>query len=155
MDVFLAYLDHGNAKNASYQYIVVPSVSASALEAYAKKSPLEIVSNTSDLQAVRHNQLGLTQAVFYTAGRVTLQEGTTLSVESPSIVMVKMNGKKVTKISVVDPTHKLSSLKLTLNAKLEGSGLKWSIAQQGSNSVITVQLPTEGYAGQTVVMEFN
>ena len=69
--------------------------------------------------------------------------------------MVKMNGKKVTKISVVDPTHKLSSLKLTLNAKLEGSGSKWSIAQQGSNSVITVQLPTEGYAGQTVVMEFN
>ena len=156
MDVFLAYLEHGNAKNGSYQYIVVPNVSASSLEAYGKKVPLEIISNTSDLQAVANKQLGLGQVVFYTAGKVTLQEGITLTVDKPCIVMVKTTGKKVSKISIADPTHKLSSLKLTVNSRLEGSGPKWSIAQQGAKeSVVTVELPTAGYAGETVVMEMK
>jgi chondroitin AC lyase len=156
LDVFLAWLDHGNAKNASYEYIVVPNVSASSFDAYSKKLPVTIIANTPELQAVRNQPLGITQAVFYSPGKVALGDGITLSVENPCIVMVKMNGKKISKVSVVDPTHKLSSLKLTVNTKLEGSGENWSIAQQGNKeSVINVQLPTAGYAGQTVVMEMK
>ena len=70
--------------------------------------------------------------------------------------MVTMKGKRISKVAVADPTHKLSSIKLTVNAKMSGSGTTWSIAEQGTNeSVITVQLPTAGYAGQTVVMEMK
>lgn len=156
LDVFLAYIEHGNAKNASYEYVVVPNVSASSLDAYSKKLPLKILSNTASLQAVTNSELGITQAVFYTAGKVTLKEGITLTVDGPCIVMVQMTGKKVNKISAADPAHKLSSLKLTINAQLQGSGENWSIAQQGKKeSVVTIQLPTLGYAGQTVVMEMK
>ena len=156
MDVFLAYLDHGNAKNASYEYIIVPNVSAASLETYSKKLPLMIISNTSELQAVRNIILGITQAVFYKAGKVAIGDGVTLTTDSPCIVMVTMNGKKISKISVADPTHKLSTLKFTVNTKLEGSGNNWSIAGSEKNeSTITVQLPAEGYAGQTVVMHIH
>jgi chondroitin AC lyase len=156
MDVFLAYLDHGNAKNGTYAYIVVPNVSASSLDTYSKKLPVEIISNTSALQALTNKKLGITQAVFYSAGKLALQEGITVTVDSPCIVMIKTTGKKVNTISVADPTHKLSSLKLTVNAALAGSGPNWSTAQQGTKeSVITVELPTAGYAGQTVVMDIK
>jgi chondroitin AC lyase len=155
LDVFLAYIEHGNAKNASYEYVVVPNVSATSLDAYAKKLPLQIIANNPALQAVTNRQLGITQAVFYATGKVTLPEGITLSVDNPCIVMVKMNGKKVSKISVAEPTHKLSTLKLTVNANLAGSGSNWNVVQQGSNSTITVQLPVEGYAGETMVMEMK
>ena len=156
LDVFLVWLDHGNAKNASYEYIVVPNVSGSSLDAYSKKLPVTIISNTPELQAVRNQLLGITQAVFYSPGEVALGNGITLSAENPCIVMVNLNGKKISKVSVVDPTHKLSSLKLTVSTKLEGTGSNWSIAQEGNKgSVINVQLPTAGYAGQTVVMEMK
>jgi chondroitin AC lyase len=156
LDVFLAYLDHGNAKDASYEYVVVPNVSATSLDAYSKQLPVTIVANTPELQAVRNQPLGITQAVFYAAGRISLGNGINLSAESPCIVMITMNGKKIRKIAVADPTHKLSSLSLTVNAKLQGSGANWSISNSGTNeSVITIQVPTAGYAGQTVVIEMK
>lgn len=155
LDVFLAYVDHGNAKNASYQYIVLPGASASSIVAYRKKLPVTILSNTSELQAVNHKLVGITQAVFYTAGKLPLGEGIILSVDNPCIVMVTMKSKRIVQMSVADPTHKLSAVKLRVNAKLNGSGSGW-IAEQGKNeSVITVQLPQAGYAGQTVVMELR
>ena len=75
LDVFLAYVDHGNAKNASYEYMVVPNVSTTSFEAYSKNPPVTIISNTSALQAVYNKSLGLTQAVFYAPGKVALGEG--------------------------------------------------------------------------------
>ena len=156
LDVFLAYLDHGNAKNCIYEYIIVPNVSASSLETYGRKLPVTIISNTPELQAVYNKGLRMTQAVFYVPGKVSLGDGITLTTDSPCIVMVTMNGKKVSKIAIAEPTHKLSSLKLTVNTKIEGSGNNWSVAEQGKKeSVIKVQLPTAGYAGQTVVMELK
>ena len=156
LDVFLAYVDHGNAKNASYGYVVVPNVSATSLDAYSRQLPVTIIANTPELQAVRNQPLGITQAVFYAPGRISLANGVTLSVANPCIVMITMKGKNITKIAVADPTHKLSSLDIAINTKLQGSGNNWSITNPGtSESVISVQLPTAGYAGQTVVMEIK
>ena len=156
LDVFLAYLNHGNARNAQYQYIVVPNVSPTSIDAYSKKPSVRIISNSPQLQAVHNPSLGMTQAVFYAPGSVEIVSGVTLSVSEPCIVMTTTKGKSITKIAVAEPTHKLTSLKLTVNSKLQGTGDNFSIASEGTNkTTITVQLPREGYAGQTVVMEFK
>jgi hypothetical protein len=149
-------MDHGNAKNASYEYIVVPNVSAASLEAYSKNLPLTIISNTPELQAVSNNLLGITQAVLYTPGKIAVGDDIELAADNPCILMVTRKGKKIIKVSVADPTHKLSSLSLTINRRVGGSGTNWNVVEQGNNaSVITVQLPTAGYAGQTVVMQMK
>ena len=156
LDVFLAYLNHGNARNAQYQYIVVPNVSPTSIDAYSKKPSVRIISNSPQLQAVHNPSLGMTQAVFYAPGSVEIVSGVTLSVSEPCIVMTTTKGKSITKIAVAETTHKLTSLKLTVNSKLQGTGDNFSIASEGTNkTTITVQLPREGYAGQTVVMEFK
>ena len=154
LDVFLAYIDHGNAKDGSYEYTVVPNVSSPSLDAYSKKPAATILSNTPQVQAVSNQALGITQAVFYVPGQISLGDGLKLSAQNPCIVMVKKNGKKITTISVADPTHKLSSVKLKVNARLQGSGTNWT-TKTDKESEITIQLPTAGYAGQTVIMEMK
>jgi chondroitin AC lyase len=66
-DVFMLWFNHGNRpQNGSYQYIVVPGVSEQELnETAGNNRNIEILSNTSDIQAVKHNQLGICQIAFY------------------------------------------------------------------------------------------
>ena len=157
-EIFSLWLDHGTKpQNASYAYIVVPGIGASAVGEYSKNSNISILSNTAEMQAAQHKGLNITQVVFYTSGTIKLSDNITLSAESPCLVMVKMAGKQVAKIAVSDPTHKLTSLQLKVNAPVEASGKNWQSVwdKQSKSSVIQVQLPGEAQAGSSVVMEMS
>ncbi len=71
---------------------------------------LTILSNTSAVQAVRHNRLGISQVVFYEPGTITLEKDLDLSVDQPCIVMIKHVGDTVEKITVSDPARKHDAL---------------------------------------------
>ena len=71
--------------------------------------------------------------------------------------MIKTNGQNIEKLTVSDPTRKLSALQVTTNTKVDGKGKNWNSLwnSEKKNSLIQIDLPTGGYAGQSVVVNFS
>ncbi|MCK2220227.1 polysaccharide lyase beta-sandwich domain-containing protein [Actinomadura sp. ATCC 31491] len=70
------WLDHGtDPARAGYAYVLLPGASAAATRARAEDAGrVEIAANGPAVQAVRAAALGLTAAVFWTAGRLPARE---------------------------------------------------------------------------------
>ena len=107
------------------------------------------------MQAVKHGGLHISYIVFYKPGTIEIEKNMRLTAENPCIVMIKSNGNKIEKIVVSDPTQKLASLQLNTTARFESSGKNWKSIwdKEKNSSVIHVDLPTEGNAGQSVIIE--
>jgi chondroitin AC lyase len=151
-EVFSAWLDHGRQpKNASYTYIVVPNASSGDLDSYMKNAGIEVLSNTTSLQAVTNRQSGITQVVFYEPG--TLQfAGFSLSAKQPCIIMVDKDA-----ITVSEPTQKLGSLIFAINKKVNGTGEQFKADWDESKKTTTVEvmLPNAGMAGSSTIIPFQ
>ena len=89
-DVFSLWIHHGvKPANGAYSYIVVSGADTNKMTAYAANLPVKILSNTTELQAVRNERMGLSQAIFYQPGQVTLRPGLRLQVDQPCMVEVE------------------------------------------------------------------
>ena len=157
-EVFTAWINHGTAPVAAdYAYIVVPAIASTAIDQYRKSSSISIISNTPQLQAVKNRQLNIIQAIFYHAGSIPLSATLSINVESPCIVMIEMDGKRIKKMSVSDPTHLLTNLRFTIAAPVKIVGTYGTVSwnKEGKSSTIEVKLPEGGYAGKSVEVEFG
>jgi chondroitin AC lyase len=151
-------MDHGvKPQNASYVYIVVPGIEKAAIDNYSQQPGISILANTPKIQAVQHKGLNLTQIVFYQAGSIKISKDLTITANSPCLLMIKTDGKNIEKLTASDPTRKLSSLQVVANTKLNGGNEHWKSHwnSEKKNSLIQIDLPTEGYAGQSVVLNFS
>lgn len=146
---FTVGIEHGiNPVNETYAYLVYPNTSAVSIQSYKANLPIQILSNSNTIQAVYHTSLKITQAIFYTAGNLTLANGKILSVNAPAAVTIKENDSSY-QVSVGNPLCESSnpvSLELTMDAKLSGSNITWN----GTKSTINIALPQGDYAGQSV-----
>ena len=158
MEVFSLWIDHGvKPQDASYEYVVVPGAKASDMESYEKSSPVEILVNKPEVQAVRHRKLNRTQIIFYRAGKVKMYDDITLEADQPSMILVKANDKGIEQITVSDPTHKLTALRLRISGMIEGAGENWESTynKKEKESLMDIVLPSDGYAGQSVVINLT
>jgi len=158
MEVFSLWLDHGvSPQQAAYAYIVVPTTKTASLERYTKDSPIEILANGKDLQAVVHKGLNRSELVFYQPGKIALHDRLTVSAENACMMMLLSNGKTIEKMVVSDPSRKLDSLHVTTTARVEGAGKNWRSVwdKKAKLSLIDIALPTGGYAGESVVLSFS
>ncbi|MEX2605770.1 MAG: polysaccharide lyase 8 family protein, partial [Kiritimatiellia bacterium] len=108
--------EHGmDPQNASYQYVILPSVSESELQTFAKSGNISIHSNTEKIQAVRDNKNQITAIIFYEPGEIA-----GVKADQPCIVILQ-NTPSSYDLAVVDPTHKLKEMKieLALNTHLQ------------------------------------
>lgn len=157
LDVFKLWIDHGKRpSNATYEYIVVPGVTLQEMKA-AGKLDVEILSNTTSLQAVRHTGLRLQQVVFYKAGEIQLSDQVRLLCDQPGIVMVKMNGEKISEISVADPNRELWKFHLSVSGKLEKKSGDCTAAwnEKSDMTDISAELPKDVMAGQSITLKFE
>ncbi len=157
LDVFKLWIDHGKRpSNASYAYMVVPAVTLHEMKEGGMRH-VEILSNTTSLQAVRHTGLDLLQAVFYKAGEVQLSDQLKLVCDQPGIVMVKMNGEKISEISVADPNRELWKFHLSVSGKLEKKSgdctAAWNV--KSGMTDISAELPKDEMAGQSITLKFE
>ena len=155
-DLFTLWIDHGAGPGeGSYEYIVVPGIEPEEVGGYSKELAVRVLVNTSSLQAVRHDGLGITQIVFYEPGTIDIGNGIALSADKPCMVMVKGAGRKIDRITVLDPLRTSESLHLTIGTHISGKGDNWSVSRQGNggSSLVRVKLPSEGLAGKSVVMD--
>ena len=138
---FKAYINHGlNPDNDTYAYIVVPDKSANEVKNYAEgEIPVEILSNTSEIQAVRHNGLKVTQINFYKAGSLDLKNSMTITVDKPCSIIVD-ESSDVRKISLAVSDTKANE---TVNVQMKDDN------HESQTTFVSSGLP---YAGQTMTM---
>ncbi|MFW5835559.1 MAG: polysaccharide lyase family 8 super-sandwich domain-containing protein [bacterium] len=155
-DLFTLWVDHGTRpEGQNYEYIVVPGIELEAVENYRRDLPVRILSNTTSQQAVRHDDLGITQVVFYEAGDIDLGSGIRLSVNKSCMVMVKERGRRIARITVSDPSRTHGTIELTINSRVRGNGDSWKTtwSRRDSRSVISLDMPGEEMAGRSVIMD--
>ena len=154
LDVFKLWFDHGKSPDsASYQYIVVPGVSEQELiETSVDNRGIKIIANTSEVQGVSNNKLGISQIAFYTAGEVKVSAHLTVRMDSPGMAMLKVKDDKAYELTVADPTRKLNRVMVTLSGKytVEGDHQVSLADPKRDDTLIILDLPTGVYAGKSI-----
>jgi len=153
-DVFTLWLDHGyRPENASYQYVVVPDVAADGLA--DRVSPIEILANSANVQAVNHKELGICQIAFYKAGEIQLSEQMRVRMDNQGMVMVKMEGDRIVQVSVSDPSRRCSRATLTVSGVYEAKGEGFVAIPDGARqeTLILIDLPQDVYAGKSATIQ--
>ena len=155
-DVFALWFNHGNKpQNESYQYIVVPDVTGEELKATSGNNRnIVILSNTPEIQAVKHNQLQICQVAFYKSGEVEISKDLKIRMDSQGMAMLKMDGNRVKELSVADPSRKLSRILVTIPGIYNSKGENFmTFANNSQNStVVVVDLPLGVYLGKSVTV---
>lgn len=146
-----AWFVHGkNPENATYEYVVLPGMTEREIEAYKDNPDISVLSNTPEIQAVSEKNTGICGYVFRTAG-----EFNNVSVSAPSVVMVReINGE--CRVSVADPTHKLTGVTVKIPKKNLENVEKTeniSVENSGEHTVITVN--TENAKGNSFEVIFR
>lgn len=127
-DVFSLWVDHGTTPtNAGYSYVVRPNIYAFEMDAYAAGLAIEVLSNSSTVQAVRHNGLGITQAAFYAAETLALTPTVSVTTDQALMLMLEQADDDSITVSLSDPKQRED---LTVNMTFEnwwltGDGALW------------------------------
>ncbi|MCK5277114.1 MAG: chondroitin lyase, partial [Cyclobacteriaceae bacterium] len=152
------WFNHGNRpRNASYQYIVVPDVSEQELmETGSNNRDIEIISNTSEIQAVKNNKLGICQIAFYKSGEVEISNGLKVRMDSQGMAMLTMRGNRIEKLTISDPSRKLSRILITVPDIYNITGDNFIVFpdSEQNNTLIVVDLPQGVFTGKSVVINF-
>ena len=158
LDVFKLWLDHGKRpSDESYEYIVVPATSIEKLEKNISKENIIIISNTPEIQAVKHNKLNICQMVFYKAGQVQVSNKINLKCDNPGIVMIKYDNEKIIEISVSDPNRELGKMHISVSAQIENKGENFNAIwnEKEEMSKISIDLPNGVYAGNSITVKLR
>lgn len=137
--VFSLWLDHGNnPSNASYSYIVVPGIDTQQKAQSYDASAIEIIQNTSTIQAVYHKTLDILQVIFHQAGTVNFGNKS-VSVDYPCAIMFK-NG---TQITVADPFQTQANISVTVTSfgtpYTKQIALPTSTVMKGSSTTVSFE----------------
>jgi chondroitin AC lyase len=152
--VFLLWFNHGERpEHASYQYIVVPNVTADDLKDNANRN-IDILVNTPDIQGVKHVKHEICQIAFYKAGEIEIAKGTKIKSDSQGMVMVNMKRNKIEKLTVADPSRKLSRMTVTVSGLYHSKGDHFFTIpnDQQHNTLLLIDLPQGVYAGKSVTV---
>lgn len=156
--VFNLWYNHGNSPaNASYQYIVVPAVDATAFAtSSADDRQIQILSNTGSVQAVWHGKKQMLQSAFYRAGTLQVKPGMQVRLDSQGMVMLKTIGDRINVVTVADPSRLLQRMNLTLNGiyKVKKDGIICVPDMSKKETLLIIDLPQGVWSGSSVTFEF-
>lgn len=158
-DIFLLGINHGNRPdNASYAYIVVPAVcpdEVAATSSYNRK--LTILANTPELQAVIHEGLGLCQAAFFSAGKLTVTDSIQLQMGSQAMAMLKIKDDRIESLSISDPSRRLDKAVITLSGiyQTQAQGVMAIPDSESDQTLLIIDLPSGVYAGSSKTIQLH
>ncbi|MFD6432766.1 polysaccharide lyase 8 family protein [Streptomyces venezuelae] len=144
------WLDHGVSPSAaSYAYVLLPGASAAATAVWALSSPVRVVANDSDVQAVEARRVGLLAAHFWAPGRAG-----GLSSSGPCTVLVR-RGRGGVSVAVADPGRTGSTVDVELPFPVRGvvRADDTVAVRPGRRGVVTVRVG--GSRGHTHVAELR
>lgn len=138
-ELFSLNANHGlRPQEGAYAYAVCPGISnASALAKYAAELPVKVVANTEKVQAVRHEQLGITEVIFYQPGALSLENGALLAADAPCALLWKEKEREIHLANPHCETQNPEKITLTLT-------------QNGQTQTIPFDMPPGEKAGTSV-----
>lgn len=152
-DVFSLWIEHGaRPSEGAYAYRVVPALPASDFATYNATSPITVLANDAKVQALVYPEEALVQAVFYAACCLTVDEGLAIEVDVPCALMLRQAQDAVT-LLVADPAQSQSYIQVRLSGHYTGESCTYNPAEE--ITVVTVDLPTGDFAGQTVRVQLQ
>ncbi|HZK47954.1 MAG TPA: polysaccharide lyase family 8 super-sandwich domain-containing protein, partial [Atopostipes sp.] len=93
-------VDHGEkVADEQYSYVLLPTKNEEETAKYVKNPHVEILANSSQIQAVQENKLGIIAVNFWEAGRVSFIQS-----NQPAAIMAQEDGQQLV-ISIADPTQ--------------------------------------------------
>jgi hyaluronate lyase len=145
------WLDHGKGlSNSTYAYVILPGQDVGKVGAYAERPGVEILSNTSGIQAVRDKSAGVTGVAAYQPGEVA-----DITLNEPALAMIEEKSGTIT-LAISDPTMRLKTpvrLKTSLAAK---STMKTDERIKViSLSPLEIEFKPDGLNGQSHTAEFS
>ena len=163
---FELWFDHGkNPQNAEYSYVMLPGKTVDQMKEYEKNPTVEILANTTDVQAVRYKSKNVTGANFW-QDKIASVSGITCNKKAS--IIVKQTGDTL-EIGVSDPTMKnTETIEVEIDKEFgnlvnadsnvavsENNGkIHLVVSTKGTNgdtSVAVVKLKTAGSTGSPVV----
>jgi chondroitin AC lyase len=135
----------------------VPDVSEQELkETSSNNRDIDIISNSSDLQAVKNNKLGICQLAFYRAGEVEISDRFNFRMDSQGMAMLKLQGSRIDELTISDPSRKLSRMIITVPEIYNVGGDNFVAFPDNSQNktFIIIDLPQGVYAGSSVTIKF-
>lgn len=141
VDIFQLSINHGkDPSNDTYQYMVIPGMSASEMDSYVSNLPIAILRNSASVQAVQHKDLQTTQAIFYdTDEKIQTVDGMVIGTSKPVILMIKENSDGL-QIRWADPLQSQSKVVINVNRKLNpAANILWDPVLEQSS--ITLDFP--------------
>jgi chondroitin AC lyase len=154
-DVFSLWIEHGpRPAEGGYAYRVVPNLPSDDLATYPSGSPVTVLANAPDLQAIaypRRTSASLIQAVFFAPGRLDVG-GPVVGTDTPCLLMLRETEQGIL-LSVADPTQTQEQVQIQLTGAYTAPGSTYDPAQ--GITLITVQLPAGDFAGQTVQVRLH
>ena len=165
-DIFKLWFNHGDKINETdihgsrimknrpiYEYIVVPNVSVENLDETSQKNRgIEILSNTEDLQVVKHHILGQVQLAFYKAGEIVIDKGKKVKMESQGMALLKIKNGKIAELTLADPSRNLNKIMITLPGiyTLKREGVLTLPNAKSEHTIFIVDLPQGVFLGKSV-----
>ncbi|WP_051287061.1 polysaccharide lyase family 8 super-sandwich domain-containing protein [Paenibacillus taiwanensis] len=143
--------EHGtHPQAANYEYVLLPGKTSAQTEAYSEQPAIEVLSNTSTVQAARNKQLGITAANFWSAGSV----GRMSAKSAAAVIMKEQNGEMT--IALSDPTQKQNSVTIevlqpNMTLLTASAGINVTPIQDG----VSIEVNTTGSLGQTYTATFD
>ena len=91
---------------------------------------------------------------FYKAGEIELSKEVQVRMDSQGMVMLKMDGNSIDKLTVSDPSRKLGRMLITVSGSYNSSGenFKSYPDAEGNQTLIMIDLPQDEYAGKSVTV---
>jgi chondroitin AC lyase len=131
--VFNLWIDHGKSpKDATYQYLVSPGVTAEQTELRVKQTGFKVFANSANVQAVYEAKSNRLAIAFWKAGSVKTPLGE-MSVDQPCLVLIR-DGKAF----VSNPVQEAMTVQMKVGDK-----------------AATVELPAGALGGSTVACELK
>ena len=133
--ILTMWVDHGAyVANGTASYVIVPAISATAMQSWAATQPVRVLANDNRVSAARDERNGSIGAIFWQPAAVV-----GVASDAPSIVYVARNGNAVT-LTAADPRQSTATLHITLPGSyaLVSAPAGTTLSRSGQSSVITL-----------------
>ena len=139
--IFNLWIDHGNDPiSDSYAYMILPAIGLDSVKYFSKHPPFEILQNDTSVQAVQYAAKGVTQIVFFHAGKISLDKLTTLWVNTPCILVAQQHEQGYELTVATPPADSVQGILLDVNGHLDKKGEIENVYSQLLGSSVTVTM---------------
>ncbi|MBP2114751.1 polysaccharide lyase family 8 super-sandwich domain-containing protein [Paenibacillus silagei] len=147
------WLDHGvDTSGGDYQYVLLPGKTAAQVAAYAAAPDIEVLANSSGVQAVKETQLGIVGANFW---EDVTSSADLITVNKKAAVMTREAGDTL-ELSVSDPTQAGTGvIKVELDRSASGYTADSGITVTQLSPTIRLSVNVSSAKGKTFKASFD